>query len=140
MITLRHVAHAVGAGGTDTPAYRVDLRVGRHRLLADEPLNEGGADVGPSPFGFLLGGLAACTATTLRMYAAHKGWDFGRITVNVRYDVDESGQASIERRITVPPSLSAEQRERLAEVAERTPVTMAIRAPIATEVLPASAA
>jgi putative redox protein len=86
-------------GGTDTPFYSIDLRVGRHRLLADEPLNEDGADVGPSPYGFLLSGLAACTATTLRMYAAHKGWDFGRITVDVRYDVDESGQASIECRM-----------------------------------------
>jgi putative redox protein len=65
-----------------------------------------------------------------------KGWDFGNITVDVRYDVDESGKASIERKITVPQSLSAEQRDRLAEVAGRTPVTLAIRTPIATEVLP----
>jgi hypothetical protein len=65
-------------------------------------------------------------------------WDFGNITADLRYDVDEPEKASIMRRITVLPSLSAEQRERLAEVAERTPVTAAIRAPIATEVLPSS--
>jgi putative redox protein len=105
MITLRHVAHAVGVGGTDAPAYRVELLVGQHRLLGDEPSTEGGGDVGPSPFGFLLSGLAACTATTLRMYATRKGWDFGHITVDVRYDVDESGNASIERKISVPQSL-----------------------------------
>jgi putative redox protein len=137
---LRHVAHAVGVGGTGGPAYRVELRAGRHQLLADEPLSEGGGDVGPSPFGFLLSGLASCTATTLRMYATRKGRDLGRITVDVRYDVDESGNESIKRRITVPLSLSREQRERLTELAEHTPVTLAIRTPIATTVLPAPAA
>jgi putative redox protein len=140
MITLRHVAHAVGAGGTNVPAYRVEILVGAHRLVGDEPLAEGGGDVGPSPFGFLLSGLAACTVTTLRMYATRKGWEFSDITVDVRYDVDESGKASIERKITVPQSLSAEQRDRLAEVAARTPVTLAIRTPIATEMVPAASA
>jgi putative redox protein len=140
MITLRHVAHAVGAGGANVPAYRVEILVGAHRLVGDEPLAEGGADVGPSPFGFLLSGLAACTVTTLRMYATRKGWEFRDITVDVRYDVDESGKASIERKITVPQSLSAEQRDRLAEVAARTPVTLAIRTPIATEMVPAASA
>ena len=140
MITLRHVAQAVGAGGTNVSAYRVEILVGAHRLVGDEPLAEGGADVGPSPFGFLLSGLAACTVTTLRMYATRKGWEFSDITVDVRYDVDESGKASIERKITVPQSLSAEQRDRLAEVAARTPVTLAIRTPIATEMVPAASA
>ena len=140
MITLRHIAHAVGTGGTDSPAYRVDLSVAGHQLLGDEPLSEGGGDVGPSPFGFLVSALAACTATTLRMYATRKGWDLGSITVDVRYDVDASGLASIKRTITVPISLSAEQRDRLADVAGRTPVTLAIRTPIATEVLPARVA
>ena len=89
MITLRHVAQAVGAGGTNVPAYRVEILVGAHRLVGDEPLAEGGADVGPSPFGFLLSGLVACTVTTLRMCATRKGWEFSDITVDVRYDVDE---------------------------------------------------
>ncbi len=140
MITLRHVAHAFGAGGTTAPAYRVEILVGAHRLVGDEPLTEGGGDVGPSPFGFLLSGLAACTVTTLRMYATRKGWEFSDITVDVGYDVDESGKASIARKITVPQSLTAEQRDRLAEVAARTPVTLAIRTPIATEILPAVSA
>jgi putative redox protein len=136
-VTPAHqLARVVGSGGTDAPAYRVELRVGRHHLVGDEPPNEGGADVGPSPFGFLLSGLAACTATTLRMYAARKGWDLTSITVDVRYDIDESEQASIQRTITVPSLLTAEQRQRLADIATRTPVTLAIRTPISTVVQP----
>lgn len=108
----------------------------RHRA----PETEGGGNVGPSPFGLLLSGLAACTATTLRIYAARKGWDLANMTVDVRYEVDESGQASIKRTVTVPLSLTATDRDRLADIAKRTPVTLAIRTPIATTVEPGPAA
>lgn len=135
MSTVRHIARATGSTGEALPAYRVDLHAGIHRLVGDEPAGGGGGDAGPSPFGFLLCGLAACTATTLRMYAERKGWALATVVVDVRYDVDDNdGAASIARAITVPPDLPPEQRERLAEIAERTPVTLAVRAgtPIAT--------
>jgi putative redox protein len=125
--TVRHVARAVGSTGSTAPAYRVEIRVGAHQLVADEPTPEGGGDVGPSPFGLLLSGLAACTATTLRMYAARKGWDLTTIGVDVRYDVGDDGRGTIERTITVPADLPAEQRDRLADIADRTPVTLALR-------------
>jgi putative redox protein len=75
-----------------------------------------------------MSGLAACTAMTLRIYAARKGWDLTTIDVDVRYDVADDGRAAIVRTITVPADLPAEQRDRLADIAERTPVTLAIRA------------
>jgi putative redox protein len=58
--------------------------------------------------------------------------------VDVRYDTDDDGRSAIVRTITVPLGLTPEQRERLADVAERTPVTLAIRAgtPITTTFLP----
>lgn len=95
MTTVRHVARAVGTTGASTPAYRVDIRSGRHEVIADEP--------------------------------TVKGWELATIDVDVRYDVDDDGHSSIKRTITVPPDLPAEQRRRLAEVAEGTPVTLAIR-------------
>ena len=128
MSTTRHVAQAVASTGSTKPAYRVEVRVGTHELVADEPAATGGGDLGPSPFGLLLSALAACTATTLRMYAARHGWALTSIDVGVRYDVDDDGQAAIERMITVPVDLTAEQRHDLAEIAERTPVTLAVRA------------
>jgi putative redox protein len=138
MTTVHHLARAVGSTGSATPAYRVDLRVGAHQLTADEPAAAGGGDLGPSPFGLVLSGLAACTATTLRMYATRKGWELTTVKVDVRYDVDDNGQRSIERTITVPIELSPEQRQRLADIAERTPVTLAIAAgtPITTTFQP----
>jgi hypothetical protein len=52
--TVSHVAHAVGSTGSTSPAFRVDLRVGDHELVADEPALAGGGDLGPTPLG--LGG------------------------------------------------------------------------------------
>jgi putative redox protein len=60
------------------------------------------------------------------MYAEKKGWELTAIEVAVRFDVDVDGQRGIERTITVPVDLSVEQRQRLAAIAERTPVTLAI--------------
>jgi putative redox protein len=122
MTTVRHVARAHGSTGLAAPAYRVELRAGTHELLADEPTGSGGGDLGPTPFG-----LVVSTAMTLRMYAARKGFELSTIDVDVRYDVADGGGASIVRTITVPADLPADQRERLADIAERTPVTVALR-------------
>jgi putative redox protein len=127
MTTVRHIGRAVGSTGSTEPAYRVDLRAGRHELVADEPAAAGGGDLGPTPFGFLLSGLAACTAMTLRMYAERKGWELTSIEVDVRYDITDDEPGAIDRTITVPADLPGEQRDRLADIAERTPVTLAVR-------------
>ena len=127
MTTVRHVARAIGSTGSATPAYQVAIRVEGHQLTADEPPAVGGGNVGPTPFGLLLSALAACTATTLRMSATRKGWELASIEIDLRYDVHDDGRAVIERTIVVPADATAEQREHLAAVAERTPVTLAIR-------------
>ncbi|HEY3701706.1 MAG TPA: OsmC family protein [Acidimicrobiales bacterium] len=134
MTTVHHVAHAVGSTGSNVPAYRVDIRVGGHQLVGDEPPDAGGDDIGPSPFGLLSSALAACTATTLRMYAERHDWELSTIEVDVRYDVDDDRQGTIARSITVPGDLPGDQVDALASIAERTPVTRAIRAgtPITT--------
>jgi putative redox protein len=131
--TTRHIARAIGVTSAWAPQWRVELESGGHHLLADEPTNLEGGDAGPTPFG-LVCGLAACTATTLRHYAARKGWPLETMEVTVLYDVVDGERTSIIRTITVPPELTEDRRTRLAEIAERTPVTKAIRAgtPITT--------
>src|SRR5258707_15443767 len=121
MTTVRHVARVVGVTTSAAPAYRVELRAGAHHLVADEPVAGGGGDVGPSPFGLLLSGLAACTATTLRMYAARKSWELTSIEADVRYDAGDHRHRPIQRTITAPTHLSAHRREPPAAIAERTP-------------------
>jgi putative redox protein len=127
MTIVRHIGRAQASTDSTEPAFRVDLRTGAHELVADEPAAAGGGDLGPTPFGFLLSGLAACTAMTLRMYAERKGWDLTTVEVDVRYDIADEEPGAIERTITVPADLPPEQRDRLADIAERTPVTLAVR-------------
>jgi putative redox protein len=135
--TLRHVAHAVGSTGSNVPTYQVDIRVGAHRIVADEPTVLKGGDVGPAPFDLLASALVACTATTLRMYAERHDWELTSIVVDVRYDIDDDKRGTITRRITVPADLPAESLDALTSVAERTPVTLALKAatPISTTFL-----
>jgi putative redox protein len=117
------------------------VRAGAHDLVADEPAAAGGGDEGPTPLGLMLSALVACTAMTLRMYADRKDWVPITIDVTARYNVDDAGAKTIERTITLSPGLSTDQRQRLAEIAERTPVTLAISGgtPITTTVQPRSA-
>ena len=98
-----------------------------HRFTADEPVNNGGTDTAPSPHELWLGGLAACTALTLRMYAGRKGWDLGALTMDLRVTRDADGNESIERKIRLGAPLTGEQRERLAQIAEKTPVTQSVK-------------
>ncbi len=114
--------------------YAVDVRTGRHALVADEPAGADGGDAGPSPFGLLLSSLGACTAITLRMYCERKQWPLGTIEVRLSYRWD--GETPAIERVIALAGLDAEQRRRCAEIAEKTPVTRALKhgARIATEV------
>jgi putative redox protein len=112
--------------GEDQP-YKVRIDTGGHALHGDEPVAHGGADSGPAPFELLLSGLGACTAITLRMYAERKKWPLTDVRVELKYVKADRDNGWIERSVTVA-GVDEEQRARLAEVAEKTPVTKVIRA------------
>jgi putative redox protein len=108
--------------------YAQRIESGGHRLSADEPTSvPGGTDTGPAPYGLLLAALGACTSITLRMYAERKGWDLGSIDVRLRHQKTHEGKDHIERDLAFGATLTDEQRKRLAEIAEKTPVTMTIK-------------
>ncbi|HLY52425.1 MAG TPA: OsmC family protein [Steroidobacteraceae bacterium] len=104
---------------------------GHHHLTADEPVASGGSDAGFAPRELLLASLGTCTAVALRRHAAQNNWTLGKITVGVRWSRDPGGGGQhIERRLSFSKPLSAEQKARLLEVAEATPVTAVLRAGI----------
>ena len=102
------------------------IQAGKHALLADEHAALGGADAGPNPFAYLLSGLGACTSITLRMYAGRKGWRLGGVTVRLKLFREETG-IRVEREVVLGGELDDDQRARLADICERTPVTLALK-------------
>jgi putative redox protein len=121
-----HTVAAATVASEEKP-YGVRIDVGGHALRGDEPVEHGGADSGPTPFGLLLSGLGACTAITLRMYAERKGWPLAGVDVTLTYIVKDQNTRWIDR-VIILHGVDDDQRAKLAEVAERTPVTKAVRA------------
>jgi putative redox protein len=124
--------------GAEDPDYRQQVRCGRHEFLVDERPARGGADAGPMPFEYLLAGLGACTSITLRMYAERHGWDIGAVEVSLALRKGDEG-SRIERRVTMSAALTPEQREKLAEVCEKTPVTLVVKSGVPVRTTLASA-
>jgi putative redox protein len=110
--------------------YAQSIRVGRHDLVADEPAALGGTDAGIAPYGLLVASLAACTSITLRMYAERKGWELGEVKVDLEMSRD-GDRETIQRTILFGATLSDDQRHRLGEIADKTPVTKTLQRSIA---------
>ena len=110
--------------------YRSKITAGVHMLIADEPVNEGGLDLGPTPIQLWAGSLGSCTTITLRMYADRKGWPLQGADVNVTIDRTTT-QASIQRNIRLHGPLDETQRARLMQVADACPVHKMLSATIA---------
>lgn len=121
-VTVALASADLGTG----PAYLTKLHADHHDLTADEGVHGGGQGAAPSPFGLLLSSLGARTAITMRMYAERKGWPLTRVHVNCAYRI-EGERKYIDRILTLEGDLTDAQRARMADIAERTPVTLAIK-------------
>jgi|SRR5580658_2990287 putative redox protein len=106
--------------------YRVDIAAAGHDLVADEPLANGGRNVGPGPFDLVVAGLAACTLITLRMYAERKGWAGFNISAKLRHRMEHRAHF-IDREVEVSGVPDEGGLERLRDIVERTPVTLALK-------------
>ena len=106
---------------------------GRHRLLADEPVEVGGNDRGPGPYELLLMALGACTAMTVRLYVDRKNWPLSGISVRLSHErihardcadceTKEGMLDQIERVIELEGPLDAGQKAQILEIAEKCPV------------------
>lgn len=104
-----------------------------HRLISDEPIVLGGADLGFNPYELLLAALGSCTSMTLRMYANHKQIDLQAIRVELHHSRVHAEDCAdcekqtllidvITRNIQLTGNLDEAQRARLLEIANQCPV------------------
>lgn len=108
-----------------TAPYTVTLAdAAGHSWLADEPVEAGGTGSGPTPEHLLLSALGACTSITVQMYAARKQWPLEAVKVELQFNPDgkPSLGTDLTRGITLQGPLSAEQRERLLQIANACPI------------------
>ncbi|XXF77812.1 OsmC family protein [Myxococcaceae bacterium GXIMD 01537] len=110
-----------------------DVRVGSHRLRVDEPVEMGGDDTGPTPYGLLSAALGTCTVMTVRMYARRRGWPLEHVSVLLRHgklhardcaecETKEGRLDRIERELVLEGPLDEAQRQTLLAIADRCPV------------------
>ena len=109
-----------------TTNYVVAILAGHHELSADESFAFGGQDAGPAPYELLCSALCACTAITLRMYAERKQWPLSGVHVSAHFKRTDS-EEGIDRALKFEGELDDQQRARLADIAERTPVTLTLK-------------
>ena len=115
--------------GAGIGRFQHSVLAGAHRFITDEPTRIGGDDAGPSPYDLLLAALGACTAMTLRLYAERKGIPLADARVQLRHERCHGEDCGvwarlerIERVIELVGDLSAAQRTRLLEIADKCPV------------------
>lgn len=118
-------AHIVETGES---AFSVSIDVSGHKLTGDEPVSEGGEDLGPAPYDLLLAALGECTAMTVRWYARQQNWPLERVEVTLTHakggiDGKSSKIDHFTKAIRViGDELSDEQRQKLIAIAARCPV------------------
>ena len=113
-----------------------DILAGEHNLRADEPVSvPGGLNTGPAPYDFLLAGLGACTAMTVKMYARRKGWPLDDVQIQLSHakihqqDLLASSRLDqMTRQIKLTGPLEDAQRDQLMQIADKCPVHKTLEA------------
>jgi putative redox protein len=100
-------------------------------VVADEPIDKGGKDLGFSPKELLAAALAACTSATVRMYAERKEWALDEVKIDVDLERDDSANKTvIARKIQFIGALDEDQKKRLLAVANACPVHKILSNPV----------
>ena len=105
--------------------YTTTIQIGKHTIVVDEPVENGGAGKGPKAHDLLLSALVSCTCVTVSMYATRKGWKVKEIKVDAKMTrTVESGiqTTKVVQKISFVGSLDEDQTQRLVEIAGRCPV------------------
>ncbi|MDX6189650.1 OsmC family protein [Flavobacterium sp. Fl-318] len=108
----------------DTRLYRTEIKsASGNTVIADEPQEIGGKNLGFSPSELLASSLAACTLITLRMYINRKQWQVSEINIKVDFERDSNQNVSLfTRKIEIIGEVDDTQRQRLETIANSCPI------------------
>ncbi len=132
----------------DARSFKQEIVAGRHHLSADEPVSAGGSDAGPDPYDYLLTALGVCTSMTVGLYARQKQFPVESIIVSLWHsrihakdceecETKEGMLDRIDVEVKITGSLSAEQHDKLMEIASKCPVHRTLTSEINIRLRPA---
>lgn len=121
-----------------------DVRANGYALVADEPIDMGGTNSGPTPYDYLLAALGSCITMTLRMYADRKKWPLESVAVRLQHakvyrrdceecESEDRKNDHIGLELELGGPLEETQRRRLLEIAKRCPVHRTLRSAVVVE-------
>ena len=128
--------------------FRQEIVVGKHSLVADEPVSAGGSDAGPDPYDYLLTSLGVCTSMTVGLYARRKQIPLEDIKVSLQHwriyardceecETKEGMLDRIEVEVELVGTLTKEQHAKLLEIAGKCPVHRTLTSEINIRIRPA---
>jgi len=108
----------------DTRLYRTEITSASGNIvIADEPQEVGGKNLGFSPSELLASSLASCTLITLRMYINRKQWDVSKINIQIDFVRDAEQNVSLfTRKIEIIGKIDETQKQRLETIANSCPI------------------
>lgn len=71
--------------------YTTEIKSQSHSVIADEPTDLGGNNLGMNPNELLQASLASSTSITLKIYVNRKKWDILSIQVDISSDKEKPG-------------------------------------------------
>ena len=119
---------------------RYDILSDRHRIVTDQPVEDGGADAGMSPVELFVGSVASCVGYFVGQFCARHDISREGLKVDAEWTIAEAPHrvGQIQLAIRLPHRVTAELRERLLKVAHGCTVHQSIVVPagIAIELNP----
>jgi ribosomal protein S12 methylthiotransferase accessory factor len=109
---------------------RVDAQVGAHVVRTDQPVEGGGGDTAPAPFGLFLASIGTCAGIYVAGFCQKRGLPTEGIRLRQRHHFDRETGAlvRVEIDVEVPPGFPEKYREALVRVADQCAVKKAIQA------------
>jgi len=108
------------------------VRIGRHRVVVDQPVGDGGGDAGPSPVELFAASLAACTGFYAERYIRRHDLPVEGLEIECDFSMsdDEPARvATVDLRVVTPAELTPARRAGLRRVVEHCTVQNSLRQP-----------
>ncbi len=115
---------------------RFEITSGKHAIVTDQPVEDGGGDAGMSPVELFVGSLASCVGYFVARYCARHQIPCEGFTIEAGWTYAEQPHrvGSVELRLNLPSAVTPEQQDKLLKVAHGCTVHQSLAIPPKVEI------